>query len=925
SPSPSLSSAASCAAPPPCRRFPLHALGRYRPCHPRPARRRTEQRPIAPRCAAACCPAAMKPLSIVAAALLAAVVDATAVAPAEHKLDARADLAYSPPHYPSPWMDPDAPGWQDAYEKAKDFVSQLTLVEKVNITTGVGWMGDNCVGNVGSVPRLGLKALCMQDGPLGIRLSDYNSAFPAALTAAASFSRDLWHERGEAMGSEAKGKGVTVLLGPVAGPLGRTPEGGRNAEGFGADPYLQGQGLANTVQGIQDAGVVACAKHYVANEQEHFRDTVSSNLDDKTLHEYYAWPFADAVKAGLGAIMCSYNQVNNSYACQNSRLLNGVLKGEMGFQGFVMSDWQAQHSGVATAAAGLDMTMPGDTLFNTGISYWGPNLTLAVANGTVPEWRIDDMAMRIMAAFFKVGNTVKDQVPTNFNAWTRDSFGWTDQAVQENWGHINQQVDVRADHAAHIRESAAKGTVVLKNTGGALPLNKPKFLAVIGEDAGPNPRGPNGCGDRGCDDGTLAMLWGSGTSNFPYLITPDSALQAQVIKDGGRYESILTNYAPAETRALVSQPDVTAIVFANADSGEGYIDVDGNTGDRKNLTLWKNGDDLIKSVASVNPNTVVVIHSVGPVLVTDWYANPNITAIVWAGLPGQESGNSLVDLLYGNVDGGRSPFTWGPTRESYGTDVMYTSNNGNGVPQQDFTEGVFVDYRHFDKVAPNAGDPGAPIFEFGFGLSWSNFTYSPIYVQKHNAKPYQPASGKTIAAPTFGSFSTDLASYAFPAGIRIINQWIYPWLKTTTSGKEASGGDVNYGQTADQFLPPGATDGSPQPRLPASGEPGGNPRLWDVMYTVTCTVFNVGKRTSGVVPQLYVGLGGEGDPVRVLRGFQRIEKVEPESQALFKATLTRRDLSSWDPVKQDWVVTDAPKTVWVGSSSRDLPVKAVLN
>lgn len=128
-------------------------------------------------------------------------------------------------------------------------------------------MSDNCVGNVGAIPRLGLRALCMQDGPLGIRLSDYNSAFPAGLTAGATWSEHLWRDRGKAMGAESKGKGIDVVLGPVSGPLGRAPTGGRNAEGFGTDPYLQGKGLANTVIGIQDAGVIACAKHYIANEQ----------------------------------------------------------------------------------------------------------------------------------------------------------------------------------------------------------------------------------------------------------------------------------------------------------------------------------------------------------------------------------------------------------------------------------------------------------------------------------------------------------------------------------------------------------------------------------------------------------------------------------------------------------------------------------
>lgn len=153
--------------------------------------------------------------------------------------------------------------------------------------------------------------------------------------------------------------------------------------GFSPDPVLSGIAVAETVRGIQDAGVVACTKHFILNEQEHFRqapeaigygfdisESLSSNVDDVTMHELYLWPFADAVRAGTGSIMCSYNQVNNSYGCQNSYIMNHLLKGELGFQGFVLSDWQAQHAGVSTALAGLDMAMPGDTSFATGVSYW---------------------------------------------------------------------------------------------------------------------------------------------------------------------------------------------------------------------------------------------------------------------------------------------------------------------------------------------------------------------------------------------------------------------------------------------------------------------------------------------------------------------------------------------------------------------------
>jgi len=798
-------------------------------------------------------------------------------------------------------------------------------------------MGERCVGNVGAIPRLGLRGLCLQDGPHGVRLSDFNSVFPSGQLSAATFSRDLLYRRGGAIGEEQKGKGVDILLAPVAGPIGRAPTGGRNWEGFSPDPYLTGVAMAQSIKGVQDVGIIACAKHWVGNEQEHFRqageaqgygydisESMSSNIDDKTMHELYMWPFADAVRAGVGAVMCSYQQVNNSYGCQNSKLMNGLLKNELGFQGFIMSDWQAQHTGVASAAAGLDMTMPGDTVFNSGLSFWGANLTLGVINGTVPAWRMDDMAMRIMAAFFKVGLKL-DRPDINFSSWTRDREGYIHMAAKEGWDVINQQVNVQGDHAKVIREIAAAGTVLLKNKGGALPLKKPKFIAVIGEDAGPNSKGPNGCGDRGCDDGTLAIGWGSGTSNFPYLITPDSALQGQAVSDGTRYESILSNYQNDGTRALVSQPDVIAIVFVNADSGEGYISIEDNEGDRANLTLWKNGDDLIKNVSSVCPNTIVVIHSPGPVLVTEWYDSPNVTAIVWAGLPGQESGNSIADILYGRVNpAGRSPFTWGASRESYGTDVLYKPNNGKGAPQDDFSEGIFIDYRHFDKVAPESSDDGAPIYEFGFGLSYSTFEFSNLKIEKSgDVGKYIPTTGETLEAPVLGEFSTDLNDYVFPEDeLRYIYQFIYPYINTSSSAKEASA-DPAYGKEASEFLPDGATDGSPQPKLGSSGAPGGNPGLYDVLYTVSATITNTGKVAGEEVPQLYVGLNSHDEPLKVLRGFDRI-MIHPGESATFKAELTRRDLSTWDVVSQDWVMSESEKTVWVGSSSRKLPLSGKL-
>ncbi|KAM0322591.1 hypothetical protein ACHAQA_009439 [Verticillium albo-atrum] len=836
-------------------------------------------------------------------------------------------------------MSPDANGWEDAYAQARDFVSQMTLMEKVNITTGVGWQGERCVGNVGSVPRLGLRGLCMQDGPVGVRLTDYNSVFPSGQTVAATWDRALIYRRANAIGKEFKAKGVDVVLAPVSGPLGRNPAGGRNWEGFAADPYAAGVAMAESVKGIQDAHVVATAKHFVGNEQEHFRiasewnnygynisESLSSNIDDKTMHEVYLWPFADAVRAGVGSVMCSYQQVNNSYGCQNSKLMNGLLKSELGFQGFVMSDWMAQHTGAASAVAGLDMTMAGDDVFYTGSSYWGTNLTLSVINGTVPAYRLDDMAMRIMAAFFKVGMTVDNQPDINFSSWTLETNGPVQFVAGVNHQVINQHVDVRQKgHAELIREIAAKGTVLLKNDG-SLPLNKPRFLAVIGNDAGSNTKGPNGCADRACVDGTFAAGWGSGTANYPYLVTPDQALQQQAIKDHTRYESILTNNATTATNALFSQDEVTALVFVYAASGEGYLSADGINGDRNDLHLLNGGDDLIRNISSICNNTIVVIHSPGPVIVNTWHDSPNVTAIVWAGLPGQEAGNAIVDILYGKVNpSGKSPFTWGPSRESYGADVLYEQNNGNDAPQLDFSEGSFIDYRYFDRNAPNAGDEGAPVYEFGFGLSYTTFNYSNIRVNRRiRNRPYSPRTGTTGPAPNLaGNFSRDPADYLFPSDeFEHVPLFIYPYLNV--SGPREASADASYGQSAEEFLPPHALDSSAQPVLPSSGEPGGNPQLYDVLYTVTATITNTGQFVGNEVPQLYVSLGGPNEPVRVLRGFNRL-RIDPGNSVTFKADLTRRDLSNWDVVTQNWVITEFEKTVYVGSSSRNLPLSAPLN
>lgn len=611
--------------------------------------------------------------------------------------------------------------------------------------------------------------------------------------------------------------------------------------------------------------------------------------------------------------MCSYQQVNNSYACQNSLLLNHILKGELGFQGFVVSDWAAQHSGVGSALAGLDMTMPGDATFLSGNSYWGANLTIAVLNGTIPQWRIDDMAVRILAAWYFVGRD-KAAIPINLNSWTLDTYGFQHFIASQGYTLVNQHIDVRGEHSTLIRQIGAASTVLLKNTNNVLPLTgREKFTGIFGSDAGDSPLGPNGCDDRGCGNGTLASGWGSGTANFPYLISPATAIQNEVLSKGGVVQAVTDDWAAKQIAALARQASVS-IVFVNADAGETFIVVDGNRGDRNNLTLWHGGDQLVQNVSSRCNNTILVLHTVGPVLLGNYSDNPNITAILWAGLPGEQSGNSIADVLYGRVNpSGRLPFTMAKAREDYGTGILYTPNNGSGAPQIDFTEGNFIDYRAFDSKNIT------PVYEFGYGLSYTTFAYTNLKISKLSIGTYTPTTGQTDPAPVLGKVDNDTANYQLPADIKPVPLYIYPYINSTDLAESA-----NYSDYAlPNSIPPNSQDGSPQPLKPAGGAPGGNPQLYDVLYQVTATITNTGKIPGAEVPQLYLSLGGPSDPTRVLRGFERLS-IGAGASVTFSVDLTRRDISNWDPIVQNWVISNYTKTVYVGSSSRKLPLKATL-
>ncbi|KAI5813223.1 beta-glucosidase [Pyronema omphalodes] len=840
----------------------------------------------------------MKPSQLLCVALATLAVDASPM------IQERQNGAFdSPPYFPSPkggWV----ADWSSAYSKAHALVSQMTLAEKVNITTSVGWSMGRCVGNTGPVDRLGFPSICAQDGPLGIRFADFITAFPAGITTGATWDEDLIYARARAMGEESKAKGIHVLLGPAVGPLGRAPQGGRNWEGFGSDPYLQGVAAHYAVKGIQDAGTQATIKHYIGNEQEHFRgdgwnhNTVSANIDDRTLHEVYLWPFSEAVRAGVAAVMCSYNTINGTYGCSNSKLLNGVLKDELGFQGYVMADWLAQRSGVEDMLSGLDQTQPGDgESWANGKSLWGDQLSRSVLNSSVPVDRLNDAVTRIVAAWYQLGQD-KNHPPVSFSSWTTND---TDVLYKgANTGPIvkvNDHVDVRANHAEVARAVARDGITLLKNNGNILPLSQKDKLRVFGSDAGGNPNGGNSCPDRGCNSGVLGMGWGSGTADYyPDIETPIAAI-SQRARD---VQSILKDQVTAEVTTMAGAKDVKCLVFISSDAGEAYITVEGNQGDRNDLHAWHGGDDLVLGVANACKNTIVVMHTVGPIIVEKWADHPNVKAIVNAHLPGREAGQSLTQVLFGDVSpSGHLPYTMGKRLEDWGASVQLITT-GTGRIDQEYKEKLNVDYKWFD--ANNI----TPRYEFGFGLSYTSFKYSrPSIRQLQSPSRLPPTPPKRGSTPTYPTDIPAASEVAWPKEITTrIPKYIYPYLDNPE--------DVKVGK----YPYPAGYSTTPKPAPLAGGAQGGNPALWDVIYEVSFNVKNIGKMTGKAVPQLYLEFPKSVEaPVRQLRGFKKIELKRGEEKQV-TLQLTRKDISTWDVTLQNWVVPQGDFVVRIGESSR---------
>ncbi|KAH8701062.1 glycosyl hydrolase family 3 N terminal domain-containing protein [Talaromyces proteolyticus] len=740
--------------------------------------------------------------------------------------------------------------WLQSRAQAEKLCAKLNATEKASIVTGS--MTGLCIEYIAPVESIGFGGLCLQDGPAAIRLADLASVFPAGVTVAATWDKDMMYERGSALAQEFKGKGAHVALGPVAGPLGRTPWGGRNWEGFSPDPFLTGVAMDQTIRAIQSEGVQANAKHIIGNEQETQRkptvvdgkrvEAYSANIDDRTLHELYLWPFADAVHAGVASVTCAYNRVNSTSACENEYILTDILKGELGFEGYVVSDFFASFSGIEAANAGLDMNQPGPiSATDLTESLWGSNLVSAIANGSLSEARLDDMVRRILTPYLYLGQD-KDypSIDPSSQSLFLENFGLLQPGMPTPVGR-----DVRGNHSRLIRSIGAAGTVLLKNTNNTLPLKNPNNIGVFGNDA---PDVSTGLifPDNGFEIGTVVIGGGSGSGHNSFIVPPLDAIKDRARRTGSTVQYITNNTAlAAGITGIYPWPDI-CLVFLKGWATEGM--------DLVSLEADYNSTLVVENVASICPKkTVVITHSAGPNTMP-WASNPNVVAILAAHYPGEESGNSIVDVLYGDVNpSGRLPYTIANNETDYGVSILNVTGSlaeDSSAWNVNFTEGQFIDYRHFD------ANEIAPLYEFGFGLSYTTF---------------ELASNMSVSKVASSSISP------YPAHVN------------------------------------------------SSLALGGNPNLWKTLVTCSSSVKNTGSVRGAAVVQLYVSLPQDnvpvGTPIRVLRGFEKVP-LQPGETKRVSFSLTRRDLSYWDIVAQDWKIPSGEIGVSLGFSSRDLPYKS---
>ncbi|HEX7361721.1 MAG TPA: glycoside hydrolase family 3 C-terminal domain-containing protein, partial [Bryobacteraceae bacterium] len=424
------------------------------------------------------------------------------------------------------------------------------------------------------------------------------------------------------------------------------------------DPYFNGRMAAAEIKGIQSQGPIADANMYLTMNQESGRFHSSSAVDERTLQEIYLPPFADAIQVGhVGTVMCAYVKTNRTYSCQNSELLTGFLRKQLGFEGWVMSDWGGTHSTVASSKAGLDQEMPGG-------KFYGPALKAAVQKGKVSTSALDEHVRRILVTMFR--------------------HGLFDKPEGGKWS-----ADVRsAEDASFSRKVAEQGTVLLKNAHDILPLSDGASIAMIGAAGRAKPKAEGG---------------GSSHVIAAYVVSPFDAIHKRA---GAGTPVSYAEGSNIKQAVKVARAARVAVVFANTNESEGK--------DRINLELPGDQNQLIAAVASANPNTIVVLDTGGPVLMP-WINS--VRGVIEAWYPGQEDGNAIAAVLFGNVNpGGRLTLTFPRTENAVPTNEpqQWPGINDTSV----YSEKLDVGYRWYDATNTQ------PLFPFGYGLSYTAFKVS---------------------------------------------------------------------------------------------------------------------------------------------------------------------------------------------------------
>lgn len=394
-----------------------------------------------------------------------------------------------------------------------------------------------------------------------------------------------------------------------------------------------------------------------------------------------------------------------------------------------------------------------------------------------------------------------------------------------------------------------------------------------------------------------------GTANYPYLDAPIDAIRRKVAN---------VTYYSSDTfpSGLTAAPGDVAMVFINSDSGENQDTVEGNLGDRSasGLYAWHNGDALVQAAAAMYSTVIVVVHTVGPILVENWIGLPSVTAVVFAHLPGQEAGDSLTDIIFGDYSpSGHLPYSIPVAEDDYPSSVSLVGFELFQV-QDTFSEALYIDYRYLNKHNISARYP------FGHGLSYTSFTRTSATINAvtplSSVPPTRAPKGST---PVYSNEIPPAAEAAWPEGFSPIWRYLYPYLDFPAL--ISSTGHFDY---------PTGYQTTPQPDPPAGGDQGGNPALWDVMFTISVKVTNTGRVAGKDVAMVFAQYPSDNPwdtPVIQLRAFEKTDTLAPGESEVVTLDITRKDLSIWDVVSQNWVIpmsSNAPFLFWIGGSSANL-------